>query len=152
MEFEAAALPKHAAAIRKRMNTLRSTIRSKHQRKENGTGHVHGHTHSSRGDVRNVFNAFGGPQSHEASSYVRVSVQLRVASVVDSFRLVSYSSSTTHLICHCSNSWTVGNGKGVVRSLVWHFISYSPVTKSPMAYTYFPLSLFSLSPSITFFA
>ena len=75
LDFEAAAaLPKHAAAIRKRMNTLRSTIRSKHQKKENGTGPTHSshsHTHShSRGDVRNIFNAVGGPQSQEPSAHV----------------------------------------------------------------------------------
>ena len=64
IDLETAALPKHAAVIRKRMNTLRSTIRSKHQRKENGASHVHSHTHS-RSDVRNLFNAVGGPQSHE---------------------------------------------------------------------------------------
>ena len=67
-DLETSALPKHAAIIRKRMNTLRSTIRSKHQRKENGASNAHhGHTHSSRSDVRNVFNAVGGPQSQEVS-------------------------------------------------------------------------------------
>ena len=55
-------MPKHAAVIRKRMNTLRSTIRSKQQRRENGAGHSHG-----RSDVRNIFNAVGGPRSQETS-------------------------------------------------------------------------------------
>ena len=91
LDFEAAAaLPKHAAAIRKRMNTLRSTIRSKHQKKENGTGpahssHSHAHSHS-RGDVRNIFNSVGGPQSQEPATHV----SSQLAAVDNSNRLVSY--------------------------------------------------------------
>ena len=65
IDLASAALPKHAAAIRKRMNTLRSTIRSKHQRRENGAGGTH-----TREDVRNVFNSSGGLQPQDSSALV----------------------------------------------------------------------------------
>ena len=65
------ALPKaHAAVVRKRMNTLRSTIKSKQN------GEQSSHSTTSRTDVRNVFTTTSSAilVQKVASSYVCVLV------------------------------------------------------------------------------